>query len=63
MIFYLVRHGETDWNARQIVQGTTDIPLNERGLEQAARARELMKNIPLDVIYSSPLVRAFRTAD
>ena len=63
MIFYLVRHGQTDWNAREIVQGTTDIPLNERGLEQAARARDLMKDIPLDIIYSSPLVRAFRTAE
>ncbi len=63
MIFYLVRHGETDWNARKIVQGTTDIPLNETGLAQAARARELMQDIPLDIIYSSPLVRARRTAE
>ena len=63
MIFYLVRHGETDWNARKIVQGTTDIPLNERGLEQAAAARELMKDVPLDIIYSSPLIRALRTAE
>ena len=62
MTIYLVRHGETDWNARRIVQGVTDIPLNETGLAQAAAARELMKDVPIDIIYSSPLVRAYRTA-
>lgn len=63
MTIYLVRHGETDWNARRIVQGVTDIPLNETGLAQAAAARELMKDVPIDIIYSSPLVRAYRTAE
>ena len=63
MVFYLVRHGETDWNARRIVQGSTDIPLNARGLEQAASAREEMKDLPIDVIYSSPLSRARVTAE
>ena len=63
MIIYLVRHGQTDWNARKIVQGVTDIPLNETGLAQAARARDLMKDVPIDIIYSSPLVRAYRTAE
>lgn len=63
MIFYLVRHGQTDWNAREIVQGVTDIPLNGTGLAQAARARDLMKDVPLDIIFSSPLVRAYRTAE
>ncbi len=63
MIIYLVRHGQTDWNAELKVQGVTDIPLNETGLAQAAKARELMKDIPLDVIYSSPLARAWRTAE
>lgn len=63
MIIYLVRHGQTDWNALEKVQGTTDIPLNATGLAQAERARELMKDIPIDVIYSSPLIRAYRTAE
>ena len=63
MVFYLVRHGETDWNAEGIVQGNTDIPLNARGLEQAASAREEMKDVPLDVIYCSPLIRARVTAE
>ncbi len=63
MVFYLVRHGQTDWNAREIVQGATDIPLNETGLAQAAAARERMKDVPIDIIYSSPLKRAYRTAE
>ncbi len=63
MVVYLVRHGQTDWNAARLVQGTSDIPLNETGLAQAARARELMKDVPLDAIFTSPLIRAYRTAE
>ena len=63
MVFYVVRHGETDWNTISIVQGSTDIQLNAKGLEQAASAREAMKEIPIEVIYSSPLARARVTAD
>lgn len=63
MVFYLVRHGQTDWNAQEKVQGVTDIPLNETGLAQAAHARELMKDLPIDIIFSSPLVRAYKTAE
>ena len=62
MIFYLVRHGQTDWNARGILQGCSDIPLNETGLAQAATAREKMRRLPIDLIVSSPLSRAVTTA-
>jgi len=58
-----MRHGQTDWNAQDRIQGKTDIPLNETGREQARRAAELLcTEEKIDVIISSPLVRAKETA-
>lgn len=59
---YLVRHGETDWNAARRIQGRTDIPLNETGRQQARRAGELLTRRRWDAVYSSPLDRAHETA-
>jgi uncharacterized phosphatase len=59
---YLVRHGETDWNAERRIQGSTDIPLNAIGRAQAATAGRLLARREWDGIYSSPLSRAFDTA-
>lgn len=60
---YLIRHGETQWNAEGRIQGHTDIELNERGLEQARRlAARINGEGAFDAIYASPLRRAFRTA-
>ena len=61
---YLVRHGETDWNVRSILQGTADIPLNETGRTQALTlAKEIReKSLAFDRIYCSPLSRAKDTA-
>lgn len=61
--FYFIRHGETDWNHRNIIMGQSDIPLNELGTKQAIEARKLFKNIEFDNIYTSPLKRAFQTAE
>lgn len=58
-----VRHGETDWNSLSLIQGRTDIPLNENGLKQAEATRDLLKDIHIDIIYSSPLSRAMKTAE
>jgi probable phosphoglycerate mutase len=59
---YLVRHGETDWNAQRRIQGSTDIPLNAMGRAQAATTGRLLARREWDGIYSSPLSRAFETA-
>ncbi len=60
--FVLVRHGETDWNATHRIQGSTDIPLNDLGREQAKLAADGLRDIVWDVILASPLQRAYQTA-
>lgn len=60
--FYFLRHGETDWNRRGIMQGFTDIPLNETGRAQARAAVDLFAGLPIDRIVASPLMRAHETA-
>ncbi len=61
-LLYLVRHGETDWNRTHRIQGSTDIPLNDTGRDQAARAAGLLARRQWDGLYSSPLSRAVETA-
>jgi probable phosphoglycerate mutase len=63
--FCLVRHGETDWNAERRLQGHTDIDLNPRGIAQAAQMAKAIKAIDLqfDVLYTSDLQRAAKTAN
>lgn len=63
MNIYLVRHGETDWNKEGKIQGSEDIPLNAYGVELAEITSEKMKDIPVEVIFSSPLLRARKTAE
>lgn len=58
----LIRHGETDWNAKDKIQGTTDIPLNDNGLRQARECSDHLKADDWDVIITSPLIRAKQTA-
>lgn len=60
----LVRHGETDWNAAHRLQGHTDIDLNARGIAQAKQMAYALKriNLQFDVLYTSDLQRAAKTA-
>ncbi len=63
MKIYFVRHGETLWNKEKKIQGQSDIPLNEYGIELAHVTADAMKDISFDIVYSSPLLRAKETAD
>ena len=58
-----VRHGETDWNAQRRWQGHADVPLNDRGREQARALAESLADERIDVIYTSDLSRARDTAE
>lgn len=61
---YLIRHGETQWNALGKIQGTKDISLSEAGEWQAMQVAErLFRDRPFDCIYSSQLKRAYLTAN
>lgn len=62
MEIYLVRHGETDWNKAFRFQGGTDIELNAYGRELAGITGRALEETAFDVIYSSPLIRAYETA-
>ena len=62
MTIILVRHGQTDWNLKKLMQGRTDIPLNETGRVQALEVKEKLKNERIDICFSSPLSRTLTTA-
>lgn len=64
MKLYIMRHGETDWNIKGKIQGSADIPLNENGILLAQQTRDGLKKagITFDKIFSSPYIRAQRTA-
>ena len=62
MNLYVVRHGETIWNVEHKVQGITDIPLTEKGMKEAEELQELISTLNIDVVISSPLIRARETA-
>ncbi|MFC6597928.1 histidine phosphatase family protein [Kitasatospora paranensis] len=56
------RHGQTSWNLESRFQGTTDIPLTDQGVFQAQRAARLLGGLRPDLLVSSDLQRAARTA-
>ncbi|HLB52441.1 MAG: hypothetical protein A3E80_06480 [Chlamydiae bacterium RIFCSPHIGHO2_12_FULL_49_9] len=61
--FYYIRHGQTDWNLENRVMGRRDIPLNEKGINQALSARNHLLGCGIKTICHSPLLRARMTAE
>ena len=62
MEIYIIRHGETRWNKERKLQGRADIPLDENGIALAQKTGVGMRDIPFDLCFSSPLLRARQTA-
>ena len=63
MKLYCARHGKTDWNGLDRVQGRTDNPLNEEGMMQAEKLGKACRSLGIDLIISSPMIRALATAE
>ncbi len=61
--FYIVRHGETNWNVQKIMQGHKDIPLNDNGIFQAQESAKQFAQIKFDRVFTSDLIRASKTAE
>ncbi|KAF5807724.1 putative phosphoglycerate mutase (2,3-diphosphoglycerate-dependent) [Helianthus annuus] len=58
----LIRHGESLWNEKNLFTGCVDVPLTRKGVEEAIEAGKRISNIPVDMIYTSALIRAQMTA-
>lgn len=63
MIFYLMRHGATDWNTKSRVQGWKDTALNDLGIQQVHKVAKALKDENIQAIYASDLKRAKKSAD
>lgn len=60
---YIVRHGETDWNVKQIIQGHSNTTLTENGKNQIKDLAKKLKHIHFDALFSSDLLRTQQTAE
>ncbi|WVZ24774.1 hypothetical protein V8G54_003318 [Vigna mungo] len=58
----LIRHGESLWNEKNLFTGCCDVPLTQRGVEEAIEAGKRISFIPVDMIFTSALIRAQMTA-
>ena len=57
MKVYVARHGQTQWNVENKVCGRTDLPMTEYGQEQAEQLAKITKDLPIDRIISSTMIR------
>lgn len=60
---YLIRHGETELNITKVYYGSTDCALTQKGREQSRGLAPIFKDIQVDAVYTSPLIRAKDTAE
>ncbi|CAN7065446.1 hypothetical protein Bca4012_102195 [Brassica carinata] len=58
----LIRHGESLWNEKNLFTGCVDVPLTEKGVAEAIQAGKRISTIPVDLIFTSSLIRAQMTA-
>lgn len=58
----LMRHGESEWNKRNLFTGWVDVPLSAKGVQEAFDGGKLIKDIPIDIIITTTLIRAQMTA-
>lgn len=63
MKIFITRHGETEWNTKGILQGHLDSPLTRNGIEGAYKLSKRLKDYEFDYIITSPLYRAYKTAE
>lgn len=61
--FYIVRHGTTDWNTQHLIQGHTDVVLNDTGKLEAKQLAGILKNVHFDAAFSSDLARTRETIE
>ena len=61
-LLILLRHGQSVWNQKNLFTGWVDIPLSQRGIQEALAAGAIIKNLPIDYIFTSTLVRSLMTA-
>ena len=59
---YIIRHGQTPWNARKCLQGRSDVDLNENGIHLAELTGKALRDVPFAMAFTSPLIRAKHTA-
>ena len=62
-MIYIIRHGKTELNRANVLQGRSNYPLNEEGIRQAKEAADFLRGISFDYVFSSPLIRAVQTAE
>ena len=62
-MIYIIRHGKTELNKANVLQGRSDHPLNDEGIQQAKEAAMKLQGVAFSHVFSSPLIRALQTAE